>query len=109
MDDKEIIRRATAIVTETRAGLLATVGLDGAPDLRWMATHTLMGSLGTLYTITAPSSNKVQEIAKNPLVTWLFTRVNYNEIVKLHGTALLEDEPLLKSQIWDTVGRKTSR
>ena len=109
MDDKEIIRRAISIVTETRAGLLATVGLDGAPNLRWMATHSLMGSLDTLYTITAPASNKVREIEKNPAVTWLFTRVNFNEILKLHGVASLEDEPLLKSQIWDIVGRKTWR
>lgn len=109
MNDKEIIASATQLLGDTRAGLLTTIDLNGAPNVRWMATHTLLGSLDVMYTITSPTSNKAAEIAANPNVTWLFSRVNFTEIAKIRGKAFIEDDPLLKSQIWDAIGSRTWR
>lgn len=109
MEKPEIVRRAKNLIAEAKVALLATCGLDGHPNARWMATHTLAGGIERFYTLTAPNSNKTREIAADPRVTWLLNRVNHTEVLKLHGVASVEDDPLLKAQIWDLVGKKTKQ
>ena len=106
-NEDAILKKAMTIIKETRAGVLATIDEDGSPNMRWMATHSVMGSLKNLYTITSPASNKSNEVGKEPRVTWLFTRVNFTEVLKVRGKAYIDDDPQLKSQVWDRVGKKT--
>jgi hypothetical protein len=74
-----VIGLAKKLANGKRPGVLATVDEQGMPHLRWMATLSLK-DFPLLYTITSPTSRKIQHIRRNPNVNWMFS----NEEMKRH-------------------------
>ena len=56
MDSREVMNRVGAIIEAHGTGLLATIGRDGHPHVRWMTPTLLRESPGRLYALTAPGS-----------------------------------------------------
>jgi len=105
-DNANIIGLARILINGRHPGILATVDEDGKPALRWMSTLACE-HFPILYTLTAPDSRKVAQIAKHPDVNWMFFNTNKSLILNLIGKArVLADTTTLK-KIWNEVQDKS--
>ena len=106
----EMVKIAVQVRTLLRAdglGVLGTIDPDGRPHIRWMATTTFE-DFPRLYTLTSAESRKVDELALNPRVTWMFTSEDMRFVVNLVGQAriVLKDAETMK-KIWRRIADKS--
>lgn len=101
-----VIDLAKKLADGKRPGVLATVDENGMPHMRWMATLSLK-DFPRLYTITSPTSRKIQHIRQNPNVNWMFSNEEMNVIVNLHGTARVEDDFGKMQRVWKLLTDKS--
>ncbi len=69
--DTELARTAWRLVEESDVGLLTTADKDGWPHAAWMNFQT-KGYLDEIFTITAPTTQKVANLRVNPRTEWMF-------------------------------------
>ncbi len=100
------IELAKKMADGTRPGILATVDEHGMPHLRWMATLSLQ-DFPLLYTITSPTSRKVQHIKDHPNVSWMFSNEEMNVIVNIRGQARVTNDPAKMQRIWNLLEDKS--
>ena len=101
--DEELLSRAINIVSEVQVGLLCTCD-QGAPRARWMSALSEDG-LRTLHTLSAEGTRKIEELAHNPRVCWVFTWSDYADIVTLQGSATVHHGALAAAAAWDRLTR----
>lgn len=106
MKKHEMINLIEKLIDEAGAGILATVGSNGKPHIRWMTPTTLKGRPGAIFAITAPGSAKREHLDKEPAVEWMFQSKTLNDVVKIQGTANVLDNPSLKSEVMQNLGKK---
>lgn len=104
MDLNVLLDVVERILDSSHAAVLSTVDHDGRPRSRWMTPTTLRGQVGTLYTVTSPNFDKVREIRENDRVSWLIQSKSLDEIVEVHGKAMIIDNPSLKSDVLEAIG-----
>ncbi len=93
-DDLEGLARQ--LIDGNHAGVLTTVGDDGCPRARWMATFSFEG-FPKIRTLTSAASAKVRQIKRHPKVNWMFSNADLSLIVNLAGTAeILSDTRSVK-------------
>jgi len=90
------------------AAVLTTVDSQGHPHSRWMVPAILRGQPGSLYAVTSPHFAKVEHIAAQPRVSWLLQSKSLDETVEVSGKAQVIDNPALKSDVLEALGRKLS-
>ena len=105
-DTVELENRVRKILLETPYAILATVGDDSSPHVRWMSPIFAGGSLKVFHTLAAPQSRKIAQIQANGKVSWVFSSPQFEEVVTLHGTALVADDPLLRAEVWEAMPDK---
>jgi general stress protein 26 len=104
-DRTALIEAARELADGEHPGVLTTVDGAGNPHARWMATIG-MEDFPDLYTLTGPSSGKVEHIARNPNVEWMFTDEDRTLVLNLPGKAeLVTDIPSIK-RIWRSIRDK---
>jgi general stress protein 26 len=101
-----VIDLAKKLADGKRPGILATVDEQGMPHLRWMATLSLH-DWPLLYTITSPTSRKVQHIKNNPNVSWMFSNEEMNIIVNIRGKARIESDSGKIQRVWKLLEDKS--
>lgn len=106
MDSRELLDRLESILDEARTGVLVTVDAQSRPHARWMTPALLPGRPGCLYAVSVPGSDKLDHLAANPAVTWLIQTRALDQIVELSGTAHVVDNPSLRNDILETVGKR---
>ena len=109
MDKKEILGILESIVDESQVGVLATIDSEtesGGPALRWMTPALVSGRPGFLYAITSPHFRKVKHIEANPMVEWMIQTRDLNRIVSVRGRALAVDNPSLKTEVMEAIGKR---
>jgi general stress protein 26 len=89
-----------------RPGVLATVDENGRPHLRWMATVSLQ-EYPLLYTITSPQSRKIEQINKNPNVSWMFSNDEMTVVVNISGKARIETDFAKINRVWKLLEDKS--
>lgn len=94
------------ILLETPFAILATVGDDGRPYARWMSPIFASGNLDRVLTLAAPQSRKVAHIRKTPEVSWVFHSPAFDEVITLHGHAEVDQDPMLRGQVWEAMTDK---
>lgn len=94
------------IIDDSRAAVLSTVDADGKPHGRWMVPAVLRGNRGALYAVTSPRFHKIEQLAANPRVSWLIQSKSFDEVVEVSGTALVIDNPILKSDVLEALGNR---
>ena len=104
--DTDTQNRVRKILLECPFAVLATVGEDSLPYVRWMSPIFAAGSLKEFHVLAAPHSRKIAQIKRNSRVSWVFSTPSYGEVVTLHGTASVEDDPLLRARIWESMPEK---
>lgn len=106
MNDHEIMNIIEAILDDAKAGVLATKGTDGTPHMRWMNSAVLKGHPGVIFAVSSRRYRKVMDIEAYPGVEWMFQTRDINHIVNLRGKVNIIDNPSLKSEVLQTLGRR---
>lgn len=107
MDRKQFVEKLGLIMEEAQNGLLATVGTDGYPHMRWM-TPMLKGGFEDPYLCAVTSNHfpKVADLNKKSQVSWLFTSPKTKEVVSLFGTIQVNENPRYVSEMMEEMGRR---
>ena len=101
-----VIDLAKKLADGKRPGILATVDEQGMPHLRWMATLSLQ-DFPLLYTITSPTSRKIEHIRHNPNVSWMFSNEEMNTIVNIRGKARIASDFGKMQHVWKMLEDKS--
>jgi general stress protein 26 len=101
-----VIDLAKKLADGKRPGILATVDEQGMPHLRWMATLSLR-DWPLLYTITSPTSRKVEHIKNNPNVSWMFSNEELNVIINIRGKARIATDLGKMQHVWKLLEDKS--
>jgi general stress protein 26 len=105
MEIGEAFGRLENILSEVKVGILSTVDDQGKPHMRWMTPIVAKGRKGCLYAVSSPRFRKVAEIEACPDVAWLFQTKALDEIMLVRGKICAIDNPQLKSEIIEGIGR----
>ena len=106
MTKTDILGAVDAIIEEAQVGVLATVGPDGRPAMRWMTPTTVRGRPGYLYALTSPLFRKMRHLENQDAVEWMFQTPELNRIVSVRGRISVIDNPQLKSEVLESIGRR---
>jgi general stress protein 26 len=101
-----VVDLAKKLADGKRPGVLATVDEHGMPHLRWMATLSLQ-DWPLLYTITSPTSRKIEHINRNPNVSWMFSNDEMNIVVNIRGKARMADDFGKMQRVWKLLEDKS--
>ena len=106
MNKTELMSALDAIIDEVEVGVLATVDPDGRPAMRWMTPTQVKGRQGSLYAVTSPDFRKIRHLASQKSVEWMFQTPELNRIVTATGEISIVDNPQLKSEVIEAIGRR---
>ena len=106
MDTAEITQKIGAIIEEAKTAVLTTVDEHGRPHARWMTPTLLRGRPGALFAVTSPLFVKVLQLGAHPEVEWLLQTPALTEIVSITGRVNILDNPALKCEVTDAIGRR---
>jgi general stress protein 26 len=104
MDAREIMDRVRAILDAHGVGILATVGKDGKPHVRWLTPVVFSGRQGIIYALTFQSFSKVAQVKANPSAEWMFQTPLLDEVVTARGKVNVVDNPSLRSETLEAIG-----
>lgn len=106
MKKHEMINLIEKLIEESGAGILAVVGSDGKPHLCWMTPATMKGRPGAIFAVTAYDAAKREHLNKEPHAEWMFQSKSLNEIIKVRGIVNVLDNPAIKSEVMQTLGKR---
>ncbi len=104
MNQAEFLAKLAQIIDDAQAAVLATVDDQGHPCLRWMTPTLLHGRHGALFALTIPGSRKTRHLQWHPEVQWLLQTRSLSEIVSIHATAAVIDNPALRTEVFESLG-----
>ncbi len=102
--DADLLVRAVRVVDQAGVGLLATVDAEGRPHARWMSAVS-SDRLRTLHTLSAKETRKMDQLASNPLVCWVFSTSDMTDTVQLMGRMKVHNHGLAAQRVWDELAR----
>jgi general stress protein 26 len=105
--DTELARMAWRLVEECHVGILTTADKDGWPHAAWMNFQTT-GYLDEIFTITAPTTQKVANLRANPRTEWMFSHPGFaaESTVYVTGeTRIIEGDAV--QPWWDAIPGKS--
>lgn len=108
MDMQELMASLERILNAAKSAVLATVDAEGRPQMRWMTPTVLHGREGVLYAVTSPRFAKVAQLGASPQVQWMVQTPSLDEVVTLTGRINIVDNPSLKAEITEVIGRRLS-
>jgi pyridoxamine 5'-phosphate oxidase len=104
MNARQIMDRVETIIEAHGTGLLATVGDDGGPRMRWLTPAVLRGRFGAIYALTAPGFAKVGQARARPRVEWMFQTPSLDEIITLRGRINVVENPSMRAEALEVIG-----
>ncbi len=103
--ENELARMAEQVVMKSKNAVISTADAQGHPHAAWMTTQ-VTPDLAEVISITAPSSQKVAELRRNPQAEWMFASTSLETIVYLSGfTRIIEGEAA--KRYWDGMPDKS--
>jgi pyridoxamine 5'-phosphate oxidase len=106
MEKNEILSLIESLVDDSQVAVLATVDTDGNPTMRWMTPAIISGRPASLFAVTSPNFRKVKHLEKNPDVEWMIQTRDLNRVVNIKGKANVVDNPSLKSEVLESIGKR---
>lgn len=106
MKPQNVLDKITGILDDVRAGVLATSDAEGGPCMRWMTPALLKGRPGTIFAITSPKFCKIDQVGKNPAVSWMFQKPGLDLVINVSGKMNVIDNPAMKAEIIERIGDK---
>jgi general stress protein 26 len=105
MDSQDIMSKIQMIIDAHGAGILATADKQGRPHVRWLTPAVFPNKPGFIYALTLPTFAKVGQVRSTPHVEWIFQTPTLREIVTARGKASVVDNPSLRSEVLEALGR----
>lgn len=102
MKHEEIIAAAREVIEANHTFVMATVGEDGAPRLRWMGDLVLEEPL-TITLAARAASRKMDQIRSNPQGQLLFNNEGYERVVTLSGEYEIMEDRESRQRIWEAM------
>ena len=104
MDNRSMLDALERMLDGSKVAVLATVGEDGCPTVRWMTPAVVRGRDGYLYAVTSPSFAKARHVKENMNVTWMLQTKSLNEILNICGEMSIIDNPAAKAEVLEALG-----
>lgn len=104
MKQKDFLIELDDMIEDAKAGLLATVDVDGAPHMRWMTPAVLKDRVGAVYAVTSRNFAKKEQLSENGKVQWMFQSRSLNKIIYLNGSINLVDNSSMLNEVLEVVG-----
>ena len=108
MELQTLLDTMERVLDGSRTGVLSTTDAEGHPHGRWMVAAVLRGQPGAVYAVTSPRFAKIEHIAAQPRVSWLFQTKDLSEILEVSGKAQVIDNPSLKVDVLEALGGNLS-
>ena len=105
LSQAEMLQLDSRTIRESFVGVMTTVDADQAPHSRCMGAALEEQGIRRLYTLTGRHTVKLENIARNPAVSWLFSAEGYERVVTLKGTAEVLDAPVIAQKAWDRLAQ----
>lgn len=102
MDREEIIAAAQEMCRQGTPFVLATVGEDGGPRMRWMGALYLEEPM-TIFMAGGTHARKMGQIRANPLGQLIFNAPDFSKVVTLFGKCSVIEDAAMKHKLWDTI------
>lgn len=106
MDKPEMMHKIEAVLEDAKAGILATVDAAGRPHARWMTPFVLTPWPENLFAVTSPEFPKIQQLEQQTRVEWMLQTRSLDQIINIRGVIRIVDNPSLKAQIIEAIGKK---
>ena len=106
MNKNQAIDYIEKILEDNKTAILATIGEEELPQIRWMVASIIRHRKGSIFCISDPRSNKCLQIQNNPKVQWLIQSRALDKIVNINGTANIIDNPALRSEVVESIGNR---
>ncbi|WP_395718944.1 pyridoxamine 5'-phosphate oxidase family protein [Prosthecobacter sp.] len=102
--ENEVAREAVQVVKKAKFAVLATADERGCPHATWMTTQ-VTDDLEEIISITAPISQKIADLRRNPQAEWMYATSSMETLVYLSGfTRVIEGEAA--KRYWDRMPGK---
>jgi general stress protein 26 len=104
MEHSQIIDKIEEILDDVQTGILTTIDLEQNPSSMWMVPVILKYPTTAIYCFGKPHCQMLRHIAANNKVVWTIQRDDCREIVKIQGTATVNDNHAIQTEMIDRVG-----
>jgi general stress protein 26 len=103
--ETEAGRLAWQLVEDCRLAMLTTADKQGWPHATWM-NFQVKGYLDEIFSITAPTTQKVANLRENPHAEWMLSNRSMESVLSLSGeTRVIEGEAV--QPYWDAIPGKS--
>ena len=109
LDESEVLSAAYRVVIDTFVGLMTTVDSAGRPHSRYMAAAPAAENLDRLLAVSAKSGRKLDHLAENANVCWVFSDPRHHEVVTLNGVAREMRSQALAEPVWERLTEATRK
>ena len=106
MNQRKLMNHLDAVIEEAKAGVLAVTDGGGRPHLYWLTPTTLRRRRGRLFCFTRPGAEKIGNLEQQPEVEWMIQTRALTKIINVRGNMTVVDNPALKSEIVEHLGRR---
>ena len=97
---EEVTAAARSLIEKQVVGVLTTVDEKARPHSRWMLGAIEGNGLGTLISLSARGARKLDHLATNPNVCWLFADSHDDEVVTILGKMQRLETPNMAEPAW---------
>lgn len=101
LTQQEMLAAAVETIREAFVGVFTTVDLNGVPHSRCMGAAAEEHGLHELFTLTGKHTQKLENLRRNPAVSWVFSTGDYERVVTLKGEAEILESPVIAQKAWD--------
>ncbi len=105
-DCEDILNLTRQLIDGRHPSVLTTVDERRRPQARWMATVSF-DEFPCIYCLTAPKSRKLDQLARNPYVNWMFSNADLTLVLNLSGQAEAVQEVAVTKHIWKAIEDKS--
>lgn len=105
----QVIAAARKLIEQQLVGVLTTVDDQHRPHSRWMLGAVEGDGLSTLVSLSARGARKLDHLATNPNVCWLFADNQDNEVVTLLGTMRRLESPNMAEPVWQRLNQAAEK
>ncbi len=106
VNNQEMMNKIETVLEDAKTGVLATVDAEGRPHARWMTPVVLAQWPQALFAVTSPDFPKILQLNANNKVEWLIQTRALDQIINVRGGINVLDNPSLKAQVMEAIGRK---
>lgn len=96
----DVVQAARRVMAQQVVGAMTTCDSTGQPHTRWMAGVPQGVGLTLLLSVAARGSRKLDHLATNSRVCWLFSDPHDDEVVTLTGTMQVLEDQTLAEPAW---------